>query len=70
MEQLVQDILENNIAGPGGAFTPSGTQADFNSTPIHADLSITGKTSVSGPKKKKKKNNTPIMRRNLPKGDL
>ena len=66
---LINKILEANTAGEGGSFSPGGKSANFNNTPIHADMSIIGKPTIKGPNKKNKKK-IPIRRRNLPKGEL
>lgn len=71
-QQLFDNIMEDmNAAGfPGGVFGdgPGNVTTDPN---IYAAMSIAGKPSVKGPKKRKKsKKNSkkfPIIRRNLQK---
>jgi hypothetical protein len=75
-QQLVNQLMENmNAAGfPGGVFGdgPGNVVTDPN---VYAAMSISGKASKLGPKKKKKKKKIkesqfPIIRRTLPKNDM
>lgn len=76
-QHLINQILENMNAAafPGGAFGsgPGDVVTDPN---IKAAMSIAGKSSLIGPKKRKRKKKKikesqfPIIRRTLPKNDL
>lgn len=78
-QHLIKQILEDmNVAGfPGGVFGdgPGNVTTDPN---IYAAMSIAGRPSLIGPKRKKRKKKKrkikesqfPIIRRTLPKNDL
>lgn len=78
-QHLINQILEdiNAAAFPGGVFGdgPGNVTSDPN---IYAAMSIAGKPSLTGPKKRKrrkkkkkiKESQFPIIRRTLPKNDL
>lgn len=64
IQQLIQSIVENNTAGPGGAFGPTNA--------LTTDPDVKTAMAIAMPNKKikkgKKKNKIPLIRRTLPKG--
>lgn len=79
-QHLIKQILEdmNGAAFPGGVFGdgPGDVTTDPN---IYAAMSIAGRSSLTGPRRKKrrkkkkrkiKESQFPIIRRTLPKNDL
>lgn len=77
-QHLIKQILEdmNAASFPGGVFGdgPGNVTTDQN---IYAAMSIAGRPSLIGPKKKRRKKKRkikesqfPIIRRTLPKNDL
>jgi hypothetical protein len=65
-QHLIQKILEDNSAAAGGSFGPNDAYANPDNLSTGASMAITGKTAVSGSRKAKKKNKTPLIRRKLP----
>lgn len=72
-QQLINNILENlNLAGAGGVFGSANVYGDpeaFDNENTRNVMAVAGKSSVSGPSKKRKKvkkKKPPVIRRTFP----
>jgi hypothetical protein len=63
-QQLFLQLMEDNSAAPGGVFGSNDAYASPENLDTKFSMAITGKSSVKGPKNKKKKK-FPLIRRNL-----